>query len=54
LTSSGIDEGVLEEIDAEVIARVDRATDEAKSAQPPPPSILETNVWADGGSAWRN
>jgi acetoin:2,6-dichlorophenolindophenol oxidoreductase subunit alpha len=54
LTSSGIDEGVLEEIDAEAIARVDRATDEAKSAPPPPPSILETNVWADGGSAWRN
>jgi TPP-dependent pyruvate/acetoin dehydrogenase alpha subunit len=54
LTSSGIDEEVLEEIDAEVIARVDRATDEAKSGPPPPPSILETNVWADGGSAWRN
>jgi TPP-dependent pyruvate/acetoin dehydrogenase alpha subunit len=54
LTSTGINQGVLEEIDAEVLARVDHATDEAKSAPPPPPSILETNVWADGGSAWRN
>ena len=54
LTSSGVDEGVLEEIESDVIAMVDRATDEAKSAPPPPASILETNVWADGGSAWRN
>ena len=54
LSSSGIDTGTLEEIDAEVAAMVDRATDEAKNADAPPASILETNVWADGGSAWRN
>src|SRR5919106_1492129 len=54
LGSSGVDEGVLEKIESEVIAMVDRATDEAKSAPPPSPSLLETNVWADGGSAWRN
>jgi acetoin:2,6-dichlorophenolindophenol oxidoreductase subunit alpha len=54
LTSSGVEGGRLEEIEAEVIAMVDRATEEAKSAPPPPASILETNVWADGGSAWRN
>jgi TPP-dependent pyruvate/acetoin dehydrogenase alpha subunit len=54
LTAAGIDAQVLEEIDAEVSARVDRATDEAKNAPPPSPSILETNVWADGGSAWRS
>jgi acetoin:2,6-dichlorophenolindophenol oxidoreductase subunit alpha len=54
LTSSGVDEGVLEKIESEAIAMVDRATDEAKSAPPPPASLLETNVWADGGSAWRN
>ncbi len=54
LSSSGIDAGVLEEIEAEAAGLVDRATDEARSAPPPPASILETNVWADGGSAWRN
>jgi TPP-dependent pyruvate/acetoin dehydrogenase alpha subunit len=54
LTAAGIDAQVLEEIDTEVRGHVDRATDEAKSAPPPSPSILETNVWADGGSAWRN
>jgi acetoin:2,6-dichlorophenolindophenol oxidoreductase subunit alpha len=54
LTEAGIDAQVLEEIDAEVSAQVDRATDEAKNAPPPSPSILETNVWADGGSAWRS
>jgi acetoin:2,6-dichlorophenolindophenol oxidoreductase subunit alpha len=54
LTAAGIDEQVLQEIDAEVSAQVDRATDEAKNASPPSPSMLETNVWADGGSAWRS
>jgi acetoin:2,6-dichlorophenolindophenol oxidoreductase subunit alpha len=54
LTSSGIEAGVLDDIDAEVTRLVDRATEEAKGASPPPESILETNVWADGGSAWRN
>jgi pyruvate dehydrogenase E1 component alpha subunit len=54
LSSSGVDNQVLEEIEEEVTALVDRATDEAKSAPPPSPSALETNVWADGGSAWRN
>ena len=54
LTAAGIDAQALEEIDAEVSAQVDRATDEAKNAPPPSPSILETNVWADGGSTWRS
>ena len=54
LTAAGIDTQTLEEIDAEVLARVDRATEEAKDAPPPPPSIMATNVWADGGAAWRN
>jgi pyruvate dehydrogenase E1 component alpha subunit len=54
LASTGIDEEMLSKIDAEVAAEVDRATEEAKAAPPPPASIIETNVWADGGSAWRN
>jgi pyruvate dehydrogenase E1 component alpha subunit len=44
----------LDAIDAEVDAEVDRATEEAKAGAPPSPGSLETNVWADGGSSWRN
>jgi TPP-dependent pyruvate/acetoin dehydrogenase alpha subunit len=54
LMASGIDAGSLDEIDAEVMSEVDRATEAAKNGPPPPPTILETNVWADGGGAWRN
>jgi hypothetical protein len=32
---------------------VDEATEACKAA-PPPATIILTDVWADGGSAWRN
>jgi TPP-dependent pyruvate/acetoin dehydrogenase alpha subunit len=53
LLSLGMEATVLEEIDGEVAARVDRASEEARSADPPPPEVVNTNVWADGGSSWR-
>ena len=33
---------------------VDDATEACKAAPPPPPDILTTDVYADGGWAWRN
>jgi acetoin:2,6-dichlorophenolindophenol oxidoreductase subunit alpha len=54
LLDDGVDEAALEEIDREAEAAVDRATEVARSAPLPDPSSLETEVWADGGSAWRN
>jgi pyruvate dehydrogenase E1 component alpha subunit len=51
---AGIAQSVLDDIDAEEQAKVDRATEEAKAGPPPSPASLETNVWADGGSEWRN
>ncbi len=33
---------------------VDAATEFAKAGDEPGPEVLMTEVWADGGSAWRN
>jgi acetoin:2,6-dichlorophenolindophenol oxidoreductase subunit alpha len=54
LEGSGIGADVLDGIDAEVRTAVDRATEEAKAAPPPPLELIHTHVWADGGSSWRN
>jgi pyruvate dehydrogenase E1 component alpha subunit len=54
LEGTGIGADVLDGIDAEVRADVDRATEEAKAAPPPSLELIHTNVWADGGSSWRN
>jgi TPP-dependent pyruvate/acetoin dehydrogenase alpha subunit len=54
LVDLGIEESSLDAIDAEVLAEVDRATEEAKAAPAPPEELVHTDVWADGGSRWRN
>lgn len=54
LLARGVEESALADIDADVLEAVDRATQEAKEAPEPDPSSLETQVWADGGAAWRN
>jgi acetoin:2,6-dichlorophenolindophenol oxidoreductase subunit alpha len=40
-------------IDARVAAVVEAAVDAAKNAPPPPVETAFTDVWADGGAAWR-
>ena len=52
--AAGADEGTLDAIDRDALAAVDRATEEAREAPFPDPDTLETELWADGGSAWRN
>jgi pyruvate dehydrogenase E1 component alpha subunit len=54
LTARGIDPAVLDEIDGKARAEVDRATEEAKAGAQPRLELADTNVWADGGHAWRN
>ncbi len=54
LRDAGVAEADLDAIDDEEQRAVDVATDEAKAAPPPDPAVLMTNVWADGGSSWRN
>jgi len=50
----GVPEAELTHIETAVAAEIDAATEAAKAAPQPDPSALYTNVWADGGWAWRN
>jgi len=54
LLQSGIAESTLVEIEDAVKQRVDEATALCKAAPPPPAELLTTDVYADGGWAWRN
>jgi acetoin:2,6-dichlorophenolindophenol oxidoreductase subunit alpha len=54
LLEAGADEATLAAIREEARADVDAATEEAKAAPPPDPEVILTQVWADGGSSWRN
>jgi len=54
LKQFGIADDVIARIDADVRRRVDEATEKCKAAPPPPLDILTTDVYADGGFAWRN
>ena len=40
--------------ETEVKRQVDEATEKCKAAPPPPLEIIATDVYADGGFAWRN
>jgi pyruvate dehydrogenase E1 component alpha subunit len=50
----GVPEADLSAIQQEVARRVDEATEFAKSGPTPGEEHLMSDVWADGGSAWRN
>jgi pyruvate dehydrogenase E1 component alpha subunit len=54
LLEAGIDEATIAAIDDEQAARVDKAEATARESGPPPLKIADTDVWADGGSSWRN
>jgi pyruvate dehydrogenase E1 component alpha subunit len=54
LAQFGIGEDAIARIDEEVRRVIDDATEACKAAPPPPTDILFTDVYADGGWAWRN
>ena len=54
LVEFGVPEEQVAAIEAESRRKVDEATEAAKAAPPPPSEILTTDVYADGGWAWRN
>jgi pyruvate dehydrogenase E1 component alpha subunit len=54
LESRGVEGPDLDGIEAAALAEIDEATEVSKAAPTPDPSVLMTEVWADGGSAWRN
>jgi pyruvate dehydrogenase E1 component alpha subunit len=54
LKQFGIEDGQIEGIVASVKKTVDDATEKCKASPPPSMDLLTTDVYADGGWAWRN
>jgi pyruvate dehydrogenase E1 component alpha subunit len=54
LLSVGVPEATLGKVQREVAEAIDAATEFAKAGREPGESILLTEVYADGGSRWRN
>jgi acetoin:2,6-dichlorophenolindophenol oxidoreductase subunit alpha len=54
LKQFGIADDQIVKIEGDVKKMVDAATDKCKAAPNPPMDILTTDVYADGGFAWRN
>ena len=54
LEADGVYPATLYAIDADGAARVAAGEQEARNAPEPDPAVLETQLWADGGSSWRN
>jgi TPP-dependent pyruvate/acetoin dehydrogenase alpha subunit len=54
MLESGIGEDAIAALESDVRQRVDEATELCKAAPPPSEDILMTDVYADGGSSWRN
>ena len=54
LTAAGVEEPALARIEEEVRGEVEEATERAKASPAPSTALIETEVWSDGGSAWRN
>jgi len=54
LAEAGLDAARLDAIDAAAAAKVAEAEEAAKAAPEPDPAGIDKQLWADGGSAWRN
>ncbi|TXS54642.1 thiamine pyrophosphate-dependent dehydrogenase E1 component subunit alpha [Streptomyces sp. uw30] len=53
LVGTGVPEAVVGEADERAMTLVRKAVEAAKAAPPPDPDQALTDVWADGGAAWR-
>ncbi len=54
LLELGIEEAILGSIESETQAAVDLATEEARQSPPSSVDVATLDVWANGGSEWRN
>jgi pyruvate dehydrogenase E1 component alpha subunit len=54
LIADGEPEATLDAIEREAIAQVDHATQVCRASPPPAVETAFTDLWADGGAAWRN
>jgi TPP-dependent pyruvate/acetoin dehydrogenase alpha subunit len=53
LVDEGVGRDVIDAIEAEELAAVEGAIDEARRMPEPALETMGTNVWSDGGAAWR-
>jgi pyruvate dehydrogenase E1 component alpha subunit len=54
LAEFGIAEAKARAVEDEIKAAVDEATEAAKASPPAATDVIMRDVWADGGSSWRN
>ena len=54
LLAAGASAQQLDDVDAAVNTAMNAAVEEARAAPVPSTAAIGTNLWADGGSAWRN
>ena len=54
LVKLGVADATLKDIETDTMRKVDEATATAKASPVPALSEINKNVWADGGTAWRN
>jgi len=54
LLEEGISESEVKAVEDAIEIMIDEATEEAKASPPPSVDLAFTDVWADGGNAWRN
>ena len=54
LLEEGISESEVKAVEGAIEIMIDEATEEAKASPPPSVDLAFTDVWADGGNAWRN
>ena len=54
LLAAGVSEAKLAQIESESMAKLEKATEAAKASPTPALESAMTDVWADGGNAWRN
>ena len=54
LLADGVPEATLEAIERAVMAQVELATETCKASPAPAIATAFTDLWADGGTAWRN
>ena len=54
LVKLGVADATLKDIEADTMRKVDEATAAARASSPPSLDVIEKQVWAGGGAAWRN
>jgi len=54
LLGLGFNEATVKDIEDSAMAQVNAATEAAKVSPPPSLDMIDKDVWADGGTAWRN